>query len=82
MRKIQICQTVDQKITVRLEGNLVQGVSLDLKQVKAAKRAKQWTPILQDGYVKRITTRLADEGLRADEVQHVVTQLKTMLTEA
>lgn len=79
MRKIEFCKDVAGKVTVRLDGQLVRGVSMDLKQVKALKKNRMWSPKVQEDYLKNVGKRMADEGLRADEQKTISAQFKQEL---
>ena len=82
MRKLEFSRTADGKIAVLADGKVIKGADLDLKLVKTSKRLFQWTPAMQDLLLKRVATKLADDGFAAAEVVTIVARFKTELTDA
>lgn len=82
MRTISFAKSADQKLGVRIDGQLVMRVVVDLAQVKAAKSARMWTPKMQDDYLKQVGRRLADEGVREDETKAILAHFKAEVEQA
>lgn len=82
MRKLEFSKTTDGKINVSTDGKIVKGADLDLKLVNIAKRQFQWSLSMQELLLKRVATKLANDGFSASEVTTVVARFKSELIDA
>jgi hypothetical protein len=67
---------------VRVDGVLIQGVSLDVAPIKAAKKVRMWTPKMQEDYLRQVRNRLTNDAIREDEAKVIMNKFTTIVEEA
>lgn len=81
MRKIEFV-TTGSTTTVKVDGIKVQGIALDSAQIKVGRNTRVLTKAMEDGILKRISTRAADEGLTAEELKIVMNRFTKEMADA
>ena len=82
MREVTFSKTADGKVNVVINKATVKGTELNLTQIKAAKKAYQWSPAVEQMYLNRVKQRLSDDGFQASEVNVVLAKYKSEIQSA